>query len=80
SFEKVVVDAEILQHITSFLEPINTDREEIGLDAIAAVEPGGHFFGTEHTMARYESAFYTPMLSDWRNYGSWLEAGGHDTT
>ena len=37
--------------------------------------PGGHFFGVAHTLARYETAFYAPMLSDWRNFETWREAG-----
>ncbi|MEY8838763.1 trimethylamine methyltransferase family protein, partial [Cribrihabitans sp. XS_ASV171] len=47
-------------------------------DAILAVPPGGHFFGTEHTMARYETAFYTPILSDWQNFENWEAAGARD--
>jgi trimethylamine--corrinoid protein Co-methyltransferase len=39
------------------------------------VGPGGHFFGAQHTQARYRTAFHKPMLSDWRNYESWQEAG-----
>jgi trimethylamine--corrinoid protein Co-methyltransferase len=39
------------------------------------VGPGGHFFGTEHTQARFRDAFYRPLISDWRNYESWEEAG-----
>ena len=35
------------------------------------VEPGGHFFGSAHTLARYEKAFYRPLLSDWSNFESW---------
>ena len=42
------------------------------------VGPGGHFFGAAHTMARYRNAFYAPMISDWRNYESWTEAGKPD--
>ena len=34
-----------------------------------------HFFGTAHTQARFRDAFYRPLLSDWRNYESWEEAG-----
>ncbi len=26
-------------------------------------------------MARYEDAFYAPLLSDWSNYETWLESG-----
>ena len=31
-------------------------------------------------MERYTTAFYAPMLSDWRNYETWLEAGGETAT
>ena len=26
-------------------------------------------------MERYSTAFYSPMISDWRNYEAWQEAG-----
>ncbi|NDG37305.1 MAG: methyltransferase, partial [Alphaproteobacteria bacterium] len=32
-------------------------------------------FGCEHTQERYREAFYTPLLSDWRNYETWQESG-----
>ncbi len=35
----------------------------------------GRFFGAAHTLARYETAFYEPMVSDWRNFETWKEAG-----
>jgi trimethylamine--corrinoid protein Co-methyltransferase len=44
------------------------------------VGPGGHFFGAAHTLARYESAFYAPILSDWRNFETWQEMGSPDAT
>jgi trimethylamine--corrinoid protein Co-methyltransferase len=50
------------------------------LDAIADVGPGEHYFGTAHTLARYESAFYRPLLSDWRNFETWSEDGSVDAT
>jgi hypothetical protein len=43
--------------------------------AMQEVGPGGHFFGAEHTQSRYRTAFHKPMLSDWRNYETWQEAG-----
>ena len=44
------------------------------------VGPGGHFFGCDHTMARYKSAFYEPFLSDWQNQENWQLAGAKDST
>ncbi|HMA15363.1 MAG TPA: trimethylamine methyltransferase family protein, partial [Kiloniellaceae bacterium] len=55
-------------------------EESIGLDAIREVGPGGHFFGAAHTLARYETAFYAPLLSDWRNFESWQLAGSETAT
>ena len=75
SLEKLIIDAEILQMVAASLEPFEVSKETIALEAIAEVGPGGHFFGSPHTMARYESAFYAPILSNWDNHETWLEAG-----
>ena len=80
SYEKMIVDAELLQMMSEFLQPIEVNEDTLGLDAIAEVGPGGHFFGAAHTLARFETAFYAPMLSDWRNFETWREAGAKDTT
>jgi len=80
SFEKLIVDAEILQMMAEVLTPIRVDEDEIGVDAIAAVGHGGHFFGSAHTLERYETAFYRPMLSDWRNFETWQEDGAKTAT
>jgi trimethylamine--corrinoid protein Co-methyltransferase len=80
SYEKLIIDAELLQMIAAYLEPIVVDEATSAVEAIAAVGPGGHFFGSPHTMERYESAFYTPLVSDWRNFESWTEAGSVDAT
>ena len=61
-------------------QPLTVSRDEIGLDAITEVLPGGHFFSTAHTMQRYKSAFYAPLVSDWRNYGQWQEDGALTVT
>jgi trimethylamine--corrinoid protein Co-methyltransferase len=75
SFEKFVLDADLLSMMQTFLEPVAVDDESLAVHAIADVGPGGHFFGTQHTQDRYRTAFYNPMISDWRNFESWEEAG-----
>ncbi|MFN3994496.1 MAG: trimethylamine methyltransferase family protein [Tabrizicola flagellatus] len=80
SFEKLILDVEILQNMIEFLRPVKWDAEELGFDAIREVPAGGHFFGAAHTMARYERAFYQPMLSDWRGYENWQIAGAKDAS
>jgi trimethylamine--corrinoid protein Co-methyltransferase len=75
SFEKMVLDAEILQGMGEFMQPLVVNADTLAFEAIKEVGPGGHFFGVGHTLERYETAFYAPILSDWRNYESWREAG-----
>ena len=78
SFEKFVLDCDLIQMVKSFLQPIDTSEESLGLDAIREVGPGGHFFGAQHTLARFSTAFYEPIISDWRNYQQWQAAGSPD--
>ncbi|HEV7254725.1 MAG TPA: trimethylamine methyltransferase family protein [Mesorhizobium sp.] len=78
SYEKLVLDVEILQNMMEFLRPLPFTEDDLGFEAIKSVPTGGHFFGSEHTMTRYQTAFYSPMLSNWQNYGSWQEAGGKE--
>lgn len=80
SFEKLIIDCEMLQHMTAMLQPIKINFEEMGLEAMQEVGPGGHFLGCEHTMQRYKNAFYAPFVSDWQNHGNWTLAGSKDAT
>jgi trimethylamine---corrinoid protein Co-methyltransferase len=80
SFEKLVLDVEMLQMMIEFLKPVVVNEQELGFDAIKGVATGGHFFGEPHTMERYEHAFYRPLVSNWQNYENWQLAGGKDAT
>jgi trimethylamine---corrinoid protein Co-methyltransferase len=80
SLEKIIVDAELLRNWAEILRPVNFSDDDLAVDAIKGVAAGGHFFGESHTLARYESAFYRPLLSDWSNFESWTEAGARNAT
>jgi len=75
SFEKMVLDADLCAMVQRFMDPIDFTEGGFALDAIREVGPGGHFFGTQHTLDRFRDAFYKPLISDWRNYEAWEEAG-----
>ncbi|HSM43749.1 MAG TPA: trimethylamine methyltransferase family protein, partial [Acidimicrobiia bacterium] len=75
SFEKMILDADLCAMVQRFMDPIDFSEGGLALDAIRDVGPGGHFFGTQHTLDRFRDAFYKPLLSDWRNYETWEEAG-----
>ena len=80
SYEKFILDIEMLQMFAEVFQPVGAAASDIALDAVREVGAGGHFFGCAHTMERYRSAFYAPLVSDWRNYGSWEDDGAKTAT
>ena len=64
SFEKLIIDVEMMQMMAEFVEPLVVNEETLAIEAMREVQPGGHYFGTSHTMERYDSAFYSPIVSD----------------
>ena len=80
SFEKFIIDVEMLQGFAELFQPVPCDEDALGLAAVREVGPAGHYFGAAHTLERYETAFYEPLLSDWRNFETWEEDGSKDAT
>ncbi len=80
SYEKFILDVEMLQMFAELFAPVPASSDDIGIEAVAEVGPGGHFFSAAHTMQRYRDAFYTPLVSDWRNYGQWFDDGAKTAT
>src|ERR1700676_2914052 len=80
SYEKFILDIEMLQMFAEVFQPVGAAPSDLALDAVAEVGAGGHFFGCAHTMERYRSAFYAPLVSDWRNSGSWADDGSKTAT
>lgn len=78
SFEKFVLDVEMLTTLVESWQPITIDNDELAYDTIAEVEPGGHFFGTEHTLARFETAFVDPVVALRQPFEAWVSEGGMD--
>ena len=80
SYEKLITDIEALQTVAELFQPTPGDASAIGYDAIAEVQPGGHFFAAAHTMSRYRTAFYQPLVADLSNFGNWTESGSKTAT
>jgi len=78
SYEKLVTDAEVLTMMARLCQPMAEQPADLGLDALSEVSPGGHFFETQHTLERYRTAFYEPLLFETQNFEAWEEAGAQD--
>lgn len=75
SYEKVMLDGDMIDAFAKMLTPIDFSPDELGFDAIGDIAPGGHFFGHNHTLDRYKSAFFAPILSDWQTFENWQANG-----
>ncbi|HMD12493.1 MAG TPA: trimethylamine methyltransferase family protein [Marmoricola sp.] len=77
-YEKFVVDVEILQMLQAEFTPLEIDEGSLAFDAHTEVGHGGHFLGAMHTLERFRTCFYRPMLSSSDNYERWMRGGGLD--
>lgn len=80
SYEKLITDLEVLQSMAELCVPTPADAAARAVSALADVQPGGHFFGTTHTMERYQTEFYAPLVHDFSNFGTWTDRGAQDAT
>ncbi|MCW2595223.1 MAG: trimethylamine methyltransferase [Jatrophihabitans sp.] len=77
-YEKFIVDIEILQMMQAQFTPLEIDEDSLAFDAHVEVGHGGHFLGAAHTMDRFRTCFYRPLLSSSENYERWMRNGGVD--
>ncbi|MGD9960672.1 trimethylamine methyltransferase family protein [Nocardioides sp.] len=78
-YEKFIVDIEILQMMHAEFTPLEIDEASMAFGAHEEVGHGGHFLGAMHTMERFRTCFYRPLLSSSDNYEKWMRTGGVDT-
>ena len=74
----MVIDADQLSHLLSVIKGLDVNDDTLAFDAIRAVGPSGHFFGHDHTIEHYDSAFYRPMTVETGTWDQWVEEGRQD--
>ncbi len=79
-FEKFIVDIELLQMMQVEFTPLEINDDSLAFGAHEEVGHGGHFLGAAHTMDRFRTCFYRPMLSSSDNYEKWMRNGGLDAS
>ena len=78
-YEKFVMDVEILRELYEVFRPLRVDEEALAYSAHQEVGQGGHFLGAAHTLERFRTCFYRPILSSTEGYERWSRNGGKDT-
>ena len=64
SYEKLVVDNEILGMIQRVLRGIEVDDETLAVDLLIEKGPDGNFMAAKHTREHMRSEFFTPKLAN----------------
>jgi trimethylamine---corrinoid protein Co-methyltransferase len=77
-YEKFIVDIELVQMMREQFTPMEIDEASLAFDAHVEVGHGGHFLGAMHTMERFRTCFYRPMLSSSENFERWTRGGALD--
>ncbi len=78
SFDKLVIDNEILGMVMRAVQGIKVDDTTLAYDEIKKIGPAGHFVSSRHTRRYMRAEQYTPTLSDRENRDVWQAAGGKD--
>jgi trimethylamine--corrinoid protein Co-methyltransferase len=79
-YEKFIVDIEMLRMLQEEFTPLEIDEASLAYDAHQEVGHGGHFLGAAHTLERFRTCFYRPLLSSTENFERWKSKGGRDAT
>ena len=79
SHEQLVIDNEIFGMIRRLQGGVDLSDDELGVETIMQVGPGGNFLAMDHTLRHMKSAVYFPTLSDRLARSDWLAAGAKDT-
>ena len=77
-YEKFIIDIELLRMLRQEFTPLEIDEESLAFGAHDEVRHGGHFLGAAHTMERFRTCFYRPLLSSSQNFERWKREGGRD--
>ena len=77
SFEKFIVDEELVGMIRASNLPIVVDEETLALDVIDSVGPGGNFLLEAHTASHCRD-YEHPTFFNRRRHDVWLARGGWD--
>ncbi|HWQ40737.1 MAG TPA: trimethylamine methyltransferase family protein [Desulfosporosinus sp.] len=74
SLEIMTMDDEIISMVKKILAGIEVDDENLAVDIIDQVGPGGHFLAEDHTMANFRK-FWAPTLINRLRYDGWKAEG-----
>ena len=77
SYEKFVIDEELVRRVKRISQGIDTSDEALAVDVIQEVGHTGTYLTHMSTFENFRS-LWTPTISDWGNYSDWKNSGSED--
>lgn len=74
SYEKFIIDEEMMSRVIRICEGVDTSDSEISLDVMKAVGPGGNYLSHADTFKRFKNQ-WRPTVSCWSSYDKWESSG-----
>ena len=78
SYAQLVIDNDIFKMIRKVMQGMHIDDENLAVDIIKSVGPGGDFLMQDHTMKYMRTLPSAPNLIYRGNRDNWLDSGGKD--
>jgi len=76
SYAQLVIDNDIFKMIRKVMQGMQVDDENLAVDIIKSVGPGGDFLMQDHTMKYMRTLPSVPKLIERNNRENWLASGG----
>jgi len=74
---QLVMDNEIVKMVSCAVNGISINDENMGLDVIKQVGPGGNFLSAEHTLRHMKEQSHSKLI-DRKMWQSWQSSGSKD--
>lgn len=78
SYTQLVIDNDIFKMVRKVMQGMHVDDENLAVDIIKSVGPGGNFLMQKHTMKYMRTLPSVPNLIERGNRERWLSRGGKD--
>jgi len=79
SYEKYVIDNEIVGEVMRVLQGIEVNPETLAFEVTRRIGPGGHFVSDDHTCENIRREHFIPSVADRNDRETWIKLGSKDT-
>lgn len=77
-YEKFVLDSDMAGMAAALVSGVDLSENGQAMESLLTTGPGQHYLGTEHTLANFETAFWTAETADSNSFEQWESEGSKE--